>query len=171
MGVPLVDHPERVGEVRALRIDETKYQSAKPTHRPSTPRISSICIGASWSTWWRGSRERPACWCARQDPDWLAAIEVTATDLTEHYRAGMSPHLEHTIRAVRVANRCVDQVRRRVQNELTGHRAGRAIPFSASGRLLVSGAERLDEKGDERLMLGPRLGDPRVGNLGAWLAN
>ena len=31
-GTPLVEDPERVGTVRALGIDETNYQSAKPTH-------------------------------------------------------------------------------------------------------------------------------------------
>jgi transposase len=59
----------------------------------------------------------------RQNPTWLGAIKVVATDLTEHYRAGLRPHLDHTLRVadpfhvIRAANRCVDKVRRRVQNE------------------------------------------------------
>jgi transposase len=176
-GTPLVDDPERVGEVRALGIDETNYQSAKPTHPTIYAtglvdldrRIVIDMVEGNAAKDLRG-------WCARQDPAWLAAIEVTATDLTEHYRAGMSPHLDHTIRVadpfhvVRVANRCVDQVRRRVQNELTGHRGRKGDPLFRIRKLLVSGAERLDERGHERLMLGLRLGDPKDENLGAWLA-
>jgi transposase len=56
-------------------------------------------------------------WCAGQDPHWLAGVRVVATDLAESYRRGSSPHLDHAIRVadpfhvVRVANRCVDQVR------------------------------------------------------------
>ena len=56
-------------------------------------------------------------------PGWLGAVRVVATDLAESYRAGISPHLDHATRVadpfhvVRVANRCVDKVRRRVQNE------------------------------------------------------
>ena len=63
--------------------------------------------------------------------DWLSAIQVVATDLAESYRSGTSPHLDHAIRVadpfhvVRVANRCVDKVRRRVQNETLGHRGAR----------------------------------------------
>jgi transposase len=37
-------------------------------------------------------------WCAGADPDWLADIKVVATDLTDSYRAGMSPHLDHVTR-------------------------------------------------------------------------
>ena len=48
-------------------------------------------------------------------------------------RAGRSPHLDHTRRVadpfhvVRVANRCVDQVRRRVQDETLGHLGLRVV--------------------------------------------
>jgi hypothetical protein len=34
----------------------------------------------------------------------------------------------------------------------------------------LSGAERLDERGHERMLLGLCLGDPNDENLGAWLA-
>jgi transposase len=64
------------------------------------------------------------------DTAFCASVRVVATDLAESYRAGTSPFLDHAIRVadpfhvVRVANRCVDKVRRRVQNETTGHYAG-----------------------------------------------
>ena len=33
-------------------------------------------------------------WTINADPDWLAGIEVVATDLAESFRAGLSPHLD-----------------------------------------------------------------------------
>jgi hypothetical protein len=53
----------------------------------------------------------------RRDPEWLGG-GIVATDLAESYRAGLHPHLDHAVRVadpfhvVRVANRCVDRVRR-----------------------------------------------------------
>jgi transposase len=71
---------------------------------------------------------------------------------------------------VRIANRCVDRVRRRVQNETLGHRGRKADPLYRIRKLLLSGSERLDERGSDRLLLGLRVGDPDDEVLGAWLA-
>ena len=115
-------------------------------------------------------------WTANADPAWLAGIEVVATDLAESFRAGLSPHLDHARRVadpfhvVRVANRCVDQVRRRVQNETLGHRGRKHDPLYRIRKLLLTGSERLDERGSDRMLLGLRVGDPHDELLGAWLA-
>ena len=115
-------------------------------------------------------------WCAEQDPGWMRAIRVVATDLAESYRSGTSPHLDHAIRVadpfhvVRIANRCVDKVRRHVQNETLGHRGRKADPLYRIRKLLLAGYERLDERGHERVLLGLRHGDPHDELLGAWLA-
>ena len=101
---------------------------------------------------------------------------MVATDLAESYRAGMAGHLDHTVRVadpfhvVRVANRVVDKVRRRVQNETLGHRGRKGDPLYRIRKLLLTGSERLDERGHERMLLGLRRGDPHDELLGAWLA-
>jgi transposase len=101
---------------------------------------------------------------------------VVATDLAESFRAGLSPALDHARRVadpfhvVRLANRCVDQVRRRVQNETLGHRGRKHDPLYRIRKLLLAGTERLDDRGRERLLLGLRVGDPHDEVLGAWLA-
>jgi transposase len=101
---------------------------------------------------------------------------VVALDLTDTYRAGLSPHLSHATRVAdpfhvtRVANRMLDQVRRRVQNETLGHRGRKADPLFRIRKLLLSGDERLDERGREKLLAGLRVGDPHDEVLGAWLA-
>lgn len=115
-------------------------------------------------------------WCRAQDPEWIAGIETVATDLAESYRAGLIPLLAHTTRVadpfhvVRVANRCVDKVRRRVQNDTLGHRGRKQDPLYRIRKLLLSGQERLDQRGHDRLLLGLRVGDPHDELLGAWLA-
>jgi transposase len=115
-------------------------------------------------------------WTSNAHPGWLAGIEVVATDLAESFRAGLSPRLDHARRVadpfhvVRIANRCVDQVRRRVQNETLGHRGRKRDPLYRIRKLLLTGSERLDERGSNRMLLGLRIGDPHDELLGAWLA-
>jgi transposase len=176
-GTPLVDDPDRIGAVRHLGVDETAYLSAKPSHPTiyvtgmvdlEAKVIIDLVEGNSAADLRR--------WTENADKDWLHGIEVVATDLAESFRAGLSPHLSHARRVadpfhvVRVANRCVDQVRRRVQNDTLGHRGRKDDPLYRIRKLLVSGGERLDERGSNRLLLGLRIGDPHDEVLGAWLA-
>ena len=107
---------------------------------------------------------------------WLAGVTTVATDLAESYRSGLSPHLAHARRVAdpfhvtRAANRCVDAVRRRVQNETLGHRGHKGDPLYRIRKLLLTGSERLNDAGRSRMLLGLRVGDPHDENLGAWLA-
>ena len=155
-GTPLVEDPKRVKRVRALGIDETSFLSATREHRSiyvtglvdlNRKRIIDMVEGNAAPDLRR--------WCADQDPAWMRAIRVVATDLAESYRSGTSPHLDHAIRVadpfhvVRIANRCVDKVRRRVQNETLGHRGRKADPLYRIRKLLLSGYERLDERPDQ----------------------
>ena len=61
-------------------------------------------------------------------------------------------------------------VRRRVQNETLFHRGRKHDPLYRIRKLLLAGAERLDERGHDRMLLGLRVGDPHDEVLGAWLA-
>lgn len=176
-GTPLVDDPNRVGRVRQLGVDETSFLKANRHHSTIyatglvdlEQRIVIDMVRGNAAADLRG-------WCAKADPRWLAGIEVVATDLAESFRAGLSPHLDHARRVadpfhvVRIGNRCVDKVRRRVQNETLGHRGRKHDPLYRIRKLLLSGAERLNERGNERMLLGLRVGDPHDEVLGAWLA-
>lgn len=176
-GTPLVEDPRRVKKVRALGIDETSFLSATREHRTiyvtglvdlDRKRMIDLVPGNAAPDLRR--------WCENQEPAWLRSVRVVATDLAESYRAGTSPHLDHATRVadpfhvVRVANRCVDKVRRRVQNETLGHRGRKDDPLYRIRKLLLSGYERLDERGHDRVLLGLRHGDPHDELLGAWLA-
>lgn len=176
-GTPLVDDPVRVGPVEQLGVDETSFLKANRRHSIiyATGLVDlqrSIVIdmvegnaAADLRRWTRGA-----------DPGWLAGIGVVATDLAESFRAGLSPHLDHAVRVadpfhvVRIANRCLDQVRRCVQQETLAHRGRKHDPLYRVRKLLLTGGERLDERGTERMLLGLRVGDPHDEVLGAWLA-
>ena len=176
-GTPLVDAADRVGPVRQLGVDETSFLAANPQHSTiyATGLVdleAKIIIDMVEGNTAADLRR----WTAAADPQWLAGIEVVATDLAESFRAGLSPHLDHARRVadpfhvVRVGNRCLDRVRRRVQNETLGHRGRKADPLYRIRKLLLAGSERLDDRGSNRLLLGLRVGDPNDEVLGAWLA-
>ncbi len=176
-GTPLVDDPDRIGAVDQLGIDETSFLAANRAH--ATVYVTGLVdleakvvidmVEGNAATDLRR-------WSAKADPAWLGGIEVVATDLAESFRAGLSPHLDHARRVadpfhvVRAGNRCLDKVRRRVQNETLGHRGRKRDPLYRIRKLLLSGHERLDEAGHQRMLLGLRVGDPADEVLGAWLA-
>lgn len=176
-GRPLVEDPGRVGPVRQLGVDETSFLAANREHSTiyATGLVdleAKIIIDMV-----EGNRAADLRrWTASVDAEWLAGIEVVATDLAESFRAGLSPHLDHATRVadpfhvVGVGNRCLDRVRRRVQNETLGHRGRKADPLYRIRKLLLAGAERLDQRGNHRMLLGLRVGDPADEVLGAWLA-
>lgn len=176
-GTPLVDDPDRIGAVRQLGVDETTYLSATPSHSTlyATGLVDlqrKVLIDLVEGNAAVDLRR----WTERADARWLAGIQVVATDLAESFRAGLSPRLDHATRVadpfhvVRVGNRCLDKVRRRVQNETLGHRGRKDDPLYRIRKLLLAGSERLDERGEQRLLLGLRVGDPHDEVLGAWLA-
>ncbi len=176
-GTPLVDDPTRVGAVTQLGVDETSFLSANRLHSTiyATGLVdleAKILIDMVEGNAAADLRR----WTANADKRWLAGIEVVATDLAESFRAGLSPGLDHATRVadpfhvVRVGNRCLDKVRRRVQNETLHHRGRKDDPLYRIRKLLLSGEERLDERGRNRMLLGLRIGDPHDEVLGAWLA-
>ena len=176
-GTPLVEDRRRIGTVRALGVDEHSYLAATPSHATiyattlvdlDRRRIIDLFEGKSAIKLRR--------WSGRRPKRWLRGVQVVALDLTETYRSGLTPHLGHATKVAdpfhvsRVANRMVDQVRRRVQQETLGHRGRKHDPLFRIRKLLVKGEERLDERGREKLLVGLRVGDPNDELLGAWLA-
>lgn len=176
-GTPLVDDPGRVGPVDQLGVDETSFLRANRHHHTV---YATGLVDLERSTLIDMVEGNSAAdlrrWTANAAPGWLAGVTVVATDLAGSFRAGLSPHLDHARRVadpfhvVRVANRCVDAVRRRVQNQTLGHRGRKRDPLYRIRKLMLTGAERLDERGAERMLLGLRAGDPHDEVLGAWLA-
>jgi transposase len=176
-GEPLVDDPDRVGAVDQLGVDETTFLSANRDH-PTLFATGLVDLGRRVviDVIEGNSATDLGRWLDRQPTDWLGDIRVVATDLAESYRSGLDGRLDHAIRVadpfhvVRIANRCLDQVRRRVQNATLGHRGRKHDPLYRIRKLMLTGTERLEGRGLERMLLGLRLGDPDQEVLGAWLA-
>jgi transposase len=176
-GRPLVDDPGRVRRVRALGVDEHSFLAANRQHRTIyATSLVDLDRRVVIDLFEGKSAARLRKWCSRRSKSWLGGVKVVALDLTDTYRSGLSPHLWHArhvadpFHVTRVANRTVDTVRRRVQNEQLGHRGRKDDPLFKIRKLLLMGAERLDEQGRQRMLLGLRVGDPADELLAAWLA-
>jgi transposase len=176
-GEPLVDDPDRVGQVRQLGVDETTWLAATREH--STKYATSlvdlerrIVIDVVEGN----SAADLGAWLDEQPEPFTDGIRVVATDLAESYRKGLESRLDQATRVadpfhvVRVANRALDTVRRRVQSRMLGHRGRKRDPLYRIRKLMLTGTERLDRMGVDRMLLGLRIGDPDDEVLGAWLA-
>ena len=115
-------------------------------------------------------------WCAGADrsgspasgwwpPIWPSPTAVDCPHTLDHARRVADP-----LHVVRVGNRCLDTVRRRVQNEQLGHRGRKRDPLYKIRKILLAGAEHLNDNGVQRFELGLHAGDPNDEVLGAWLA-
>ena len=115
-------------------------------------------------------------WCAEQDPPWLGPSRWWRPTSPRAIGAASPPTSSTPSGWPIPSTSCgsptvvVDKVRRRVQNETLGHRGRKADPLYRIRKLLLTGSERLDERGHERMLLGLRRGDPHDELLGAWLA-
>jgi len=115
-------------------------------------------------------------WLDQQGVEWCQGVRVVATDLVDSYRKAMTGRLDHTTKVadgfhvVRVAQRCLTSIRTRTQREQMGHRGRKDDPLYRQRRIFDTAAERLNERGVERLLEGLRLGDPYDEVLGGWLA-
>jgi len=107
-----------------------------------------------------------AGWIDKQPRDWKERIRFGALDMSATYAAVYSVMLPTAAQVVdpfhvvSLANRSLDAVRRRVQNEQTGHRGRRDDPLYRARRVLLRGEEHLDARASERLWSLLALGDP-----------
>jgi transposase len=176
-GRPLVDDPLRAAAVSALGLDEVAFLRANARRHTTFAtnfvdldrgRLIDVVAGRS------GSAVHD--WLGTRTAEWLAGIDTVAIDPFRGYANGVAVHLGHAtlvvdpFHAVALANRAIDDVRRRVQQETLGHRGRSADPLYGIRRLLLRGAERLTERARARLEIGLAAGDPRDEVLDAWLA-
>jgi transposase len=176
-GTPMVDDPARLAGVTALGVDETTFLHARPGRRTvqvtgfvdlQRARLLDIVLGRSGAA--------AGNWLAAQDQAWRDSIAVAALDAFRGYNTALVANLPNAtvvmdhFHAIALANRALDKVRRRVQNDTLGHRGRAADPLYRIRRIALVGAERLDQRGWERLIAGLELGDPDGEMAAAWLA-
>jgi transposase len=173
----LVDDPDRVGVTTALGVDETTFLHAGPKQRTEyITGMVDLDRGLLLDVVEGRSGQVVIDWLEAQPEHFRSSISVAAIDAFRGYANALSTSLPAAtlvmdcFHAVALANRTVDKVRRRVQHETLGHRDRRDDPLYKIRRLALVGAERLNEKGWERLLAGIEASDPS-GHLGvSWIA-
>jgi transposase len=175
-GTPLVEDPNRVATVRALGVDETSFQAATARHHTTyvsgfvdldRGQLLDIVAG-------RGADD-VAYWLSQAPPAWRDAIDIVALDPHRGYAKGLCCLEAATVvvdhfHVIGVANHAIDRVRRRVQQQVLGHRGRKADPLYRIRRLLLRGAETMTENGWARLHAGLAAGDPDDETLEVYCA-
>ena len=101
-----------------------------------------------------------------QPEAWKERIQYGALDMSNTYAAVYSVTLPKAAQVVdpyhvvSLANRALDEVRRRVQREQHGHRGRRDDPLYRARRLLLTGQEKLTDKTESKRATLLALGDP-----------
>ena len=157
---------KRMNQTLAIGLDETAFVKAK--HRLKDYATTVVDVEHHQIIDILPSRNfvEVAAWLDKQPEAWKSRIRFGALDMSDTYAAVYSVVLPKAAQvvdpfhAVALANRALDQVRRRVQTEQTGHRGRRDDPLYRSRRLLLVAEERLEEEAAERLASLLALGDP-----------
>lgn len=177
-GTPLIDDPDRIGSTSALGLDETLFaRKGKWRTRSWCTSIVDVNSPAQLLDLVEGrSSKAPSDWINNQSEAWRAEVRWGTLDLSGPYRKTFNDTLPDVIgvadpfHVVKLANTKLDECRRRVQNETLGHRGRKDDPLFRSRRLLTKGAERLDERGNTKLMGLLEAGDPKGEVRMTWLA-
>jgi transposase len=174
-GRPLVEDPRRLHGVRALGVDEHKMLGAGPTHHTVyATQLVDIDRHRLLDVVQNRSAASVSTWLARRTRWFRDHVDVAAIDPHAGYFKALRSSLPKAtitidvFHAVKLANACVDDVRRRVQRETLGHRGRKDDPLYAVRRLLTRGFERLSDHQLARLEHALRHGDPFDEVGGAW---
>ena len=109
----------------------------------------SSALGVDETTWPSATKDHPTLYA----PGLVDLRAKVVIDVVEGNSASLDGRLDHAIRVadpfhvVRLANRCLDQVRRRVQNRTLGHRGRKRDPLYRIRKLMLTGTERLEGPG------------------------
>ena len=177
VGEQLIDHPDRIGAVTALGLDETLFAKLGRfrTQLWST-QIVDVRRGQLLDVVPGRDSVNPCRWLATRDQAWRDRIEWATLDLSASYRTVFDTMLPTAVQVadpfhvVKLANTALDECRRRVQNETLGHRGRRDDPLWRARRRLSIARERLSDAQHERMTGLLRAGDPRQEVWFAWNA-
>jgi transposase len=162
-----VEDPARTGSATAIGVDETVFLHACG-HRHTTYATGVVDLDRAQLLDVVPGRSGRVLgdWLDTRPAEWRDQITVAAIDPFRGYANAMRSRLPNAIlvvdhfHAVRLANVAIDDVRRRMQQEQTGHRGRSGDPLYGIRRLLLVGAERLSERGWARIHAGLAAGDP-----------
>ncbi len=162
----------RFGGVTTLGVDEHVWHHVNPLRRgpkeltgmvdltrqpdPKNPgkmvvraRLLDLVVGRSGPAY--------AGWLAQRGKAFRARVEVATLDPFRGYKNAIDEQLEDAVavldafHVVKLAGHAVDEVRRRVQQEIHGHRGRKNDPLYRIRNILHAGAEHLTERQQARL--------------------
>jgi len=176
-GTPLVDDPARLAGVDALGVDETAFLAANHEHHTvfvtgivdvRSPRLLDVVEGRSGVVL--------SQWIKAQPQQWRDGVQVAALDPFRGYATALGASLPRATRVldafhvIKLGFAAVDDVRRRVQQESTGHRGRKNDPLYGIRRVLRRGHENLTDRAWERLLAGLAAGDVNEQIGLTWIA-
>jgi transposase len=177
-GRPLVDDPARLDNVHTLGVDETAFLAATATRHTvyatgivalnGRARLLDVVEGRSGSVL--------SGWVSARDQAWRDGIGVAALDPFRGYATALHTTLPDAVRVldafhvVKLGFDAVDAVRRRVQQETTGHRGRKHDPLFGIRRLLRRGVDRHSERSWPRMLAGLDAGDDDQQIGRTWIA-
>jgi transposase len=158
---------KRLNKTTAIGLDETSFvKLSKRNHTDYATTVADVENHQIIEILPTRKYTDVAGWIDKQPKGWKERIRFGALDMSATYAAVYSVMLPkaHQVvdpfHVVSLANRSLDAVRRRVQNEQTGHRGRRDDPLYRVRRVLLRGEEHLDTSATERLWSLLSLGDP-----------
>ena len=146
----------------------TKYATGIADLTPGRPaRLLDVVAGRSGVVL--------AGWLHERDHAWRAQIATASLDPFRGYATALNQQLPQAVRVLdpfhvtKLGLTAVDQVRRRVQQDIYRHRGHRGDPLYDNRRILRRRADRLSERAWGRLRAGLVAGDPCGEVTAAWI--
>jgi transposase len=162
VGRPRIDDPDRIGPTEQVGFDETVMQ---PAHRRRRRRfitaVVDIATGQILDVFEGRDAKDLRLWLAHRPATWLAGVPGPLAGVTV---------VVDPFHVVRLANAAVTACRQRVQQETLEHRGWKGDPLYDVRKLLLLGAERVDDTGWERLHAALNAGDPNDEVRDCWVA-
>jgi transposase len=178
-GELMIDDPARLDAPTAIGVDETAFLRATGQHptmyatgiadlTPGRPaRLLDVVTGRSGVVL--------AAWLGERDNEWKAQIATASLDPFRGYATALNQQLPQAVRVLdpfhvtKLGLTALDRARRRVQQDLYGHRGHRSSdPLYGIRRILRRRADRLSERAWDRLRAGLVAGDPGGEVTAAW---
>jgi transposase len=159
----LIDDPGRYDDVRVVGVDEHAWRHTRRGDRYVTVIIDLTGIrdgtGPARLLDMVEGRSKQAfkAWLADRPQAWRDAIEVVAMDGFTGFKTATTEELPDAVavmdpfHVVRLAGDALDRCRRRVQQQLHGHRGRTTDPLYRARRTLHTGADLLTDRQRGRL--------------------
>src|SRR5918994_6599212 len=186
VGRQRIEDPDRVGPTPMVGFDETVMQPAQRRRRRRlVTAVVDVDSGQILDVFEGRDARHLRAWMATMPLSWLAMIHVVSVDPHEGYRgavvnpdpltgrpsplAGVQIVVDPFL-VVRLANMAVTRCRQRIQQETLEHRGWKGDPLYDIRKLLLVGAERVDEAGWARIHAALDAGDPTTPSGDCWVA-